>query len=112
VVLSNISPLQATARRRNLDALGLPFPLVSNSGPKGGAAKSLATRAGRPIFFVDDIPQHLASVADAVPHAFLIHLVGDARLKPILPYSSSAHLRADSWAEAAQFMRDHLETVA
>lgn len=112
VVLSNINPSQAIARRRNLDVLGLPFPLVSNNGPKGGAAKMLAAGAGRPVFFVDDIPQHLASVGEAVPHAFLVHLVGDERLKPILPRCPQAHLRADSWVEAAQFMRDHLGRVA
>src|SRR5215472_13653722 len=46
VVLSNISSAQALARRRNLDALGLSFPLVCNSGPKGAAAKQLSARAG------------------------------------------------------------------
>ena len=109
VVLSNINPNQATARRRNLDASGLPFPLVCNSGPKGGAAKALATRAGRPVFFVDDIPAHLTSVAEAVSHAILIHLVGDERLKPILPQCPQAHLRASGWIEAARYMRDHLD---
>jgi hypothetical protein len=108
VVLSNINSVQAVARRRNLDTLGFPFPLVCNSGPKGSAAQALSAKAGRPVFFVDDIPQHLASVMDAIPDALLIHLVGDARLKPILPHCPQAHLRADGWADAAQFMRRHL----
>ena len=112
VVLSNITPLLGVARRRNLDALGLPFPLVCNSGPKGIAAKALSAQAGRPVFFVDDIPQHLASVGAAVPGALLVHLVGDERLKPILPYCAEAHLRAESWADAARFMRRHLESAA
>ncbi len=109
VVLSNISPLQARARRRNLDALGLAFPLVCNTGPKGAAAGALGAKAGRPVFFVDDIPQHLVSVQEAIPHVLLIHLVGDLRLKPILPPCPQAHLRADSWEDAARFMRAHLE---
>jgi len=112
VVLSNISPLQARARRRNLDKLGLAFPLVCNSGPKGSAAQALCSKAGRPIFFIDDIPQHLVSVQEAIPDALLIHLVGDARLKPILPHCPQAHLRADSWADAAQFMHGQLESKA
>jgi hypothetical protein len=109
VVLSNISPEQAIARRRNLDRLGFPYPLVSNSGPKGAAVKDLSARAGRPVFFVDDIPQHLASVAEAAPFVHLIHLVGDERLKPILPPSAHAHLRAADWKDAEQFMRRHLD---
>lgn len=111
VVLSNINALQAVARRRNLDALGLPFPLVCNSGAKGSAAQALSSKAGQPVFFIDDIPQHLVSVQEAIPHAFLIHLVGDARLKPILPMCPQAHLRADNWHEAARFMRAQLESA-
>lgn len=111
VVLSNITPPQAAARRRNLDALGLPFPLVCNTGPKGGAAQALSAKAGRAVFFVDDIPQHLVSVQEAVPRALLIHLVGDERLRPILPQCPQAHLRADNWREAASFIRRHLSNA-
>jgi len=71
--------------------------------------KALSSRAGQPVFFVDDIPQHFASVAEVTPHVLLVHLVGDERLKPILPDCAQAHLRAGSWNEAAQFMRRHLD---
>jgi hypothetical protein len=109
IVLSNVSPNQAIARRRNLDRLGFPYPIVSNSGAKGAAVRDLSARAGRPVFFVDDIPQHLASVSETAPFVKLIHLVGDERLKPILPPSSHAHLRARDWADAGQFIRRHLD---
>ncbi|HUJ03750.1 MAG TPA: hypothetical protein VLW75_08950, partial [Rhizomicrobium sp.] len=79
-----------------------------NAGPKGPAVKSLAARGGAPAFFVDDIPQHLASAAEAAPQVFRIHLVGDERLKPLLPPSPHAHLRAGDWREAAQFIRARL----
>ncbi len=111
VVLSNVSPRQAIARRRNLDRLGFPYPIVSNSGTKGAAVRDLSARAGRPVFFVDDIPQHLTSVAETAPFVRLIHLVGDERLKPILPPSEHAHLRAKDWNDAAAFMRRHLDTA-
>jgi hypothetical protein len=45
----------------------------------------LPARAGRPVFFVDDVPNHHASVAELAPDVFRIHLVGDERLKPLLP---------------------------
>ena len=79
VVLSNVTPTQAPARLRNFAALGFDFPLVVNSGSKGAAVKALARRAGRPVFFVDDIPQHLASAAESAPDVFRIHLIGDER---------------------------------
>jgi hypothetical protein len=108
VVLSNVTAVQAPARLRNFAAHGFALPLVINSGPKGPAAKTLAQRSGRPVFFVDDIPQHLASVAEAAPDVIRIHLIGDERLKPLLPLSPHCDLRADTWQQAGAFIRARL----
>lgn len=107
-VLSNVTELQALARVRNLATLGFDFPLLVNAGPKGPAVKALALRAASPAFFVDDIPQHLASAAESAPDVYRIHLVGDERLKPLLPPSPHAHLRAQDWREARDFIRARL----
>ncbi len=109
VVLSNVSPAQAPARLRNLAALGFDFPLLTNSGPKGPAVRALAARSGRPVFFVDDIPQHLKSAAEHHPETLRIHLIGDDRLKPLLPAAEHAHLRAEDWRAAGDFIRARLE---
>lgn len=108
VVLSNVTPVQAPPRLRNLAALGFDFPLITNAGPKGAAVKSLSARAAATSFFVDDIPQHLASAAEAAPEVFRIHLIGDERLKPLLPPSPHAHLRAEDWRDAGAFIRTRL----
>ena len=108
VVLSNVNPSQAQARLRNLAALGFNMPRLINGGPKGPAVKTLAARAGRPVFFVDDVPNHHASAAELAPDVFRIHLVGDKRLKPLLPVSPHAHLRAADWREADAFIRAKL----
>ncbi len=108
-VLTNISPAQAPARLRNLAVHGFTFPLAANSGPKGPAVKLLAARAGQPVFFVDDIPQHHASVAAAAGHVLRIHLVGDERLKAIVPAAPAADLAARDWADAEAFMIRHIE---
>jgi hypothetical protein len=111
VVLSNMTPSQAPPRLRNFAANGLSLPLMINSGPKGPAVKALAARAGRPAFFVDDIPQHLASVAELAPEVYRIHLIGDARLRPHLPLSPHASLRAQTWADALAFIRRKLADI-
>jgi hypothetical protein len=108
VVLTNISPVQAAPRQRNLAALGLDLPLVANSGLKGPAVKALSAKAGRPAFFVDDIPHNLASAAEEAPEIWRIHLIGDDRLKPLLPPASHAHVRAEGWADAHRFMDEKL----
>jgi hypothetical protein len=105
VMLTNISPTQAEPRMRNLATLGLErLPIVANSGLKGEAVRALSAHAGRPAFFVDDIPQNLASAATSAPDVFRIHLIGDDRLKPLLPPASHAHLRADHWRDAETFI--------
>jgi FMN phosphatase YigB (HAD superfamily) len=104
VMLTNIAPAQGGPRLRNLATLGLDLPLVANSGVKGPAVKALAARAGRPAFFVDDIPQNLASAAQNAPDVYRIHLIGDERLKPLLPPAAEAHLRAEHWRDAEAFI--------
>jgi len=108
VVLSNVSETQAPARLRNFEKLGLPFPLISNSGPKGPFVAALAARVKGPTFFIDDIPMHHASVAEGTPDVLRIHLIGDERLKPLLPVTPHAHLRAESWRDADAFIRARL----
>lgn len=108
VVLSNVSETQAPPRLRNLAKLDLPFPLIANSGWKGPAVKALAERTARPAFFIDDIPMHHASVAELAPDVFRIHLIGDDRLKPLLPPAEHAHLRADGWRDVETFVRTKL----
>jgi hypothetical protein len=108
VVLTNITTAQAPARLRNLENFGLDLPLVTNSGLKGESVKSLAAGSGRPSFFVDDIPHNLASAAQHAPDVTRIHLIGDDRLKPLLPAADSAHYRAEGWKDAEAFIINKL----
>lgn len=108
VVLTNITPAQAEARVRNLSRLGFHFPVLANSGPKGPALKQLANRADAKTFFIDDIPQHLVSSAEQAPDVIRIHLIGDERLKALLPPCEQAHLYAEDWRAAGKFIEGRL----
>jgi hypothetical protein len=115
VVLSNITYRQALARRRNLEALGLDFPLIANDGgtgylaDKGTAVKALAARAKAPAFFIDDIPSNLADVAKRAPEVTLIHLVESPALRDLLGTDFPAHCHAGDWAEAAEFILERVK---
>jgi len=108
VVLTNITPLQAEARLRNLTALGFDFPVVANSGLKGPAVRQLAGRAAATTFFIDDIPQQLASAAEHAPQVIRVHLIGDARLKALLAPCAQAHHYAQDWRAAGAFIEERL----
>jgi hypothetical protein len=104
VVLSNMTQAQVPLRLKNFARHGLALPLVINSGLKGPAVQALAARAGKPVFFIDDITRHHASVAEAAPDVFRIHLIGDERFRPTLPLSPHAHIRAETWDDARDFI--------
>ena len=110
VVLSNITPGQGLARRRNLLALGLDLPLVVNEGLKGAAVKALSARAGH-SFFIDDIPTNLASAATAAPTVTRIHLTGDRNLRGLLSVGDEADFRAEDWSDVEAFISKELKGI-
>jgi hypothetical protein len=115
VVLSNVNESQAVARRRNMEALGLDFPLIANdagqghAGGKGAVVRALAARARARTFFIDDLPVNLADVAHAAPDVLLIHLVESPALKELLGRGFHAHCHAESWTEAGAFILGRLD---
>jgi hypothetical protein len=109
VVLTNITPTQAGPRLRNLAGLGADLPLIANSGPKGPAVRALSNHARATTFFIDDIPQQLASAAEHAPDVVRIHLIGDVRLKALLAPAPHANLYAQDWLAAAAYIHDQLD---
>jgi len=39
-------------------------------------------------------------------------MVADERLKPLMPTSPHAHIRADNWRDAEAFIREKISSVA
>lgn len=99
-VLTNIAPELADRRRDNLRRHGLDYPVIANSGLKGAAFAALATAAGAPAVFVDDLPHHHASVSEAHAGAVHIHLVADPRLFGMAKPAPQAELFSSDWREA------------
>jgi len=108
VVLSNLPEVARAAREDWLARHGMAFPVIANAGLKGAALKALADRTGRPVFFLDDIPHHIADAARRVPESHRIHFVADARLSRLLPPAEACHLRTSDWGEARAFMEERL----
>jgi FMN phosphatase YigB (HAD superfamily) len=77
VMLTNLPHSAGDHRRENLAALGLPFPVITNSGPKGPAINIMASKVNAPIVFIDDSPSFIASAHEHAPHVRLVHFVQD-----------------------------------
>jgi len=100
VLLSNLPHEAAEARRENLRAHGLEFPLVTNSGPKGPAIRAIARETRRTIVFIDDSPSFIASAHEHVPDAHLIHFLHDQRFARHLEPLPFVSLTAGAWTDA------------
>lgn len=80
VMLTNLPHTAGDHRRENLAALGLPFPVITNSGPKGPAINLMAAKLNAPAIFIDDSPSFIASAYEHAPHVKLVHFVQDSNV--------------------------------
>ena len=112
VVLSNIPPHLAEARRRGLARHGKDYPVIANTGLKGPPVRHLA-RAVAPAatFFMDDIPGNHDSVAASANEVIRLHFVADPRLARLVNTAATAHTRIDDWPGARAYIERHLDEV-
>ena len=105
VMLTNLPHHARDKRIRNLQKHGLPFPVITNSGPKGPAIKELASRTTGPKVFVDDSPNFVRSSFEFAPDVKIVHFLHDERfVKLHEPFDFVSHTTGD-WDDA----RKHIE---
>ena len=108
VMLTNIPAKHRDARREALARHGIPYPVVTNNGPKGPAARVLSERAGGAVFFLDDSPSNVRSVRDCVTGVELIHFIADKRFFDLAAPIDGVHLRANDWKTVTAHILDRL----
>ena len=104
VVLTNLPAPHREDRINNLKGHGMDYPVVVNSGLKGPAVRWLTQKTSGPVFFLDDIPHNIDSVAEHAPEVHTIHFVADPRLAKLINKAEGATARIDIWAEAHEFI--------
>lgn len=105
VILTNVPRHATEARRQNLTALGMPYPLVVNSGGKGKAMAWLATKAGAPCGFVDDSVKQVESVAKHAAWTCRVHFAHADFIARIFPDCAFATQQAHDWDETETILR-------
>ncbi|MEM9062767.1 MAG: hypothetical protein AAGD13_20080 [Pseudomonadota bacterium] len=108
VILTNVPRIATATRRQNLDALGIPYPLVVNQGGKGRALAWLAHHACAPVGFVDDSVTQIESVAKWLPEATRIHFAWADFIDRIFPECTHATARVRDWDGAVAELSRHL----
>ena len=97
VMLTNLPHFAGDDRRSNLATLGLEYPVITNSGPKGPAILNIASRTKAPVVFIDDSQNFIQSAYDHAPHVHLVHFLHDERFSKYVPELDYVSLRADNW---------------
>ena len=108
IILTNLPLAQKSERQINLSKHGMDYPVIVGSGLKGPAVKSLGERVNAPLFFLDDIPHNINSVAEYVPTSGRIHMIADPRLSKLIGAAEGASARIDQWQEAQAWILDKL----
>ncbi len=109
IVLTNSALHAKQARIDNLTHHGMNYPVIVGNGPKGLPVKTITAAMRAPIFFLDDIPYHIDSVAKHAPHTRRIHFVADPRLAKHIPMAQNATQRIDQWDKAYDWITAQLD---
>ncbi len=108
VMLTNLPHHAREKRIRNLLGLGIEFPVITNSGPKGPAIQHLAALTTDTVVFVDDSPGFIASSFEHAPDVHLVHFLHDERFaKHLQPYPFVS-LTTGTWADALPHIKNLL----
>ena len=108
IVLTNLPAKNKQERIDNLNAHGMDYPVIVGSGAKGPAVAWLSARISAPVFFLDDIPHNVDSVAEHAPEVRRIHFVADPRLAKLIGPAKGATTRIDVWNEAYDWISREL----
>jgi hypothetical protein len=105
VILTNLFDEERDARREQLRAIGIDFPVYTNQGGKGDALNRILDEYQPSVaVFVDDLAQQHSSIAEVTPHVWRLHMVGEPLIASRFPKAEAAHHRIDDWSSASQWI--------
>ena len=110
VILTNVPAFAHKCRKKNFSALGMNYPIISNSGPKGIAIKYMIRKISHPCFFVDDSAFQIESASKENSKLISIHFSACDIVSSILPKSHFAKHSPKKWPEILTIVRRELAT--
>lgn len=111
VLLTNLPGVQRKQTRIDLlKTYDIDYPLLTNSGPKGGAVAALAAGREGPTVFIDDSSLNQASVHASLPGATLIQFIADDTFRQNHAPDDHIDLLTGDWVETTRFIKAIVET--
>lgn len=104
IMLTNMPERFRAAREKTLKRHQIPYPVLTNIGPKGAAVAKLNERVDGPVFFLDDSEINIASVRDHVETAHLIRFIADERFFALADPVEGAHFMSNCWQDTRRYI--------
>lgn len=108
VFLTAMPAAYATQRRRLLDSLDLPYPMIAAEQAKGPLVDALHGGRPLPVAFIDDMVRNLHSVGDSVADCLLVHLMPVSDIHRLAPSAGGHAHRAADWHQALRLIKAHI----
>lgn len=108
VMMTNMPERFRAARERTLARHAFPYPVLTNTGPKGPAVADLAARLDAPMVFLDDSPSNIASVRDHAADVRLVQFMADERFFALAERVEGAHHFSNCWKDTGGYIDDVL----
>ena len=109
IVLTNLPHRDKGKRENAMIKNNLNFPVITNSGPKGGAVKKILKKINAVSFFIDDMPLNIDSVSKECPETHCIHFLQDERINKLMPSPKSATIKLNNWLDVENYIMKNLE---
>ncbi|MEM9097014.1 MAG: hypothetical protein AAGC79_00710 [Pseudomonadota bacterium] len=108
MVLTNVPQHGREKRIENLKSLGMPYPLVENTGGKGPPLAWIQKQINAPVVFVDDSPSQIQSAAKHAPETTRIHFTGAELVEGLIPNCAEADYSVTDWLACETVIRTRL----
>ena len=106
--LTNLPHIFRDTRRDWLQANGLDFPLVTNTGRKSPAIRILAAHHAGSTGFIDDTPHNLTDVRDALPDIALFHFMANETFRTLAGTIDGVDTASGDWDATASRIAERL----
>ena len=97
IILTNMPQEYAHYRVESLRNHDMHYDVISNKGTKGEACLKLSKKTKKPVFFIDDSPNQILSVANRTKNIYKIHFLQHQKLRKILPKIKESDFNTNSW---------------
>ena len=108
VILTNMPNKYVINRVKALENNGMFYDVIANKGGKGQICAELEKKTDNSVFFIDDSPNQIASVAYKTKNIFKIHFLQNPKLLKILPQVNESDYNTHDWREIKEIILSNI----